>query len=262
MAATRLVTVGSVSREAAAERFDFPRGTVLRAPYRDPGAHAHVTRSSSSGPTLTVACMTPGRATGGASRRAARGSCVMSRTTAASRGAAWPGAQDGSSWSCDRLPEALAAPGPPVTQFARGLEQAPVPMGLETLVIGDNGDLYGTYADLVQRARECYAALPTNSSCRRRTQSSTRPAGTSAISRSGAVWNPSTGTPISARTDSARRRCPHPWPTPAPTTDTAPRSSRNVSPLPKRWASASRSAGKPWMFSSDSTVRQTRRPVG
>ena len=45
-------------------------------------------------------------------------------------------------------PEALASPGPKVSQFLRGIEQLPVPVNPETLVISDNGDIYGTVNDL------------------------------------------------------------------------------------------------------------------
>jgi hypothetical protein len=49
-------------------------------------------------------------------------------------------------------PEALAAPGPSLVQFARGTVRIPVPIEPETLVISDNGDLYGTFAEVLQRA--------------------------------------------------------------------------------------------------------------
>ncbi len=49
-------------------------------------------------------------------------------------------------------PEALAAAGPAVEQFVRGIGQAPVPVHPDTLVISDNGHVYGTYADLLLRA--------------------------------------------------------------------------------------------------------------
>lgn len=49
-------------------------------------------------------------------------------------------------------PEALAQPGSPVIQLIRGLAQSPVPIRPETLVISDNGDLYGTLSDLRARA--------------------------------------------------------------------------------------------------------------
>ena len=48
-------------------------------------------------------------------------------------------------------PEALAEPGPPIEQFVRGLEQMPIPIDDEALVISDNADIYGTIADIWQR---------------------------------------------------------------------------------------------------------------
>lgn len=53
--------------------------------------------------------------------------------------------------------EALASPGPKLMQFIEGLSQIPVRVGEDTLVISDNGDLYGTVADLVTRSG---AAIP------------------------------------------------------------------------------------------------------
>lgn len=46
--------------------------------------------------------------------------------------------------------EALAGAGD-MTQFVKGLSQIPLQVRDETLVISDNGDLYGTVADLKER---------------------------------------------------------------------------------------------------------------
>ena len=48
-------------------------------------------------------------------------------------------------------PDALAKPGAPVQQLAQGLEQMPVPIDDDALVISDNADIYGTVADIWQR---------------------------------------------------------------------------------------------------------------
>lgn len=48
-------------------------------------------------------------------------------------------------------PAALAAPGPALAQFLRGLAAVPVPVAEDALVISDNADLYGTVADLTAR---------------------------------------------------------------------------------------------------------------
>jgi len=47
--------------------------------------------------------------------------------------------------------EALAEAGAAVGQFVRGLEQMPIPIDDEALVISDNADVYGTVADMWHR---------------------------------------------------------------------------------------------------------------
>lgn len=49
-------------------------------------------------------------------------------------------------------PETLAEPGPKLRQFLTGIGRLPVPVRNDSLVISDNGDLYGTLADLRERA--------------------------------------------------------------------------------------------------------------
>ena len=51
-------------------------------------------------------------------------------------------------------PEALAAPGEKLSQFLKGLARLPVPLKDEALVVSDNGDIYGTVADLFERERQ------------------------------------------------------------------------------------------------------------
>lgn len=51
-------------------------------------------------------------------------------------------------------PEALAASGPAVIQLLRGVRQMPIPISRNALCISDNGDLYGTLADLEARSGE------------------------------------------------------------------------------------------------------------
>ena len=46
--------------------------------------------------------------------------------------------------------DALASAGDKLKQFIRGLGQLPIPLEDKTLVISDNGDIYGTVADLRQ----------------------------------------------------------------------------------------------------------------
>jgi hypothetical protein len=52
-----------------------------------------------------------------------------------------------------RRAEALATPGAKLTQFLRGVDRVPVPVRPDALVVSDNADLYGTLADLRDRAR-------------------------------------------------------------------------------------------------------------
>jgi hypothetical protein len=49
--------------------------------------------------------------------------------------------------------EALAERGPAIAQLLEGLAQLPSPVDDDALVISDNGDIYGTIADLADRAR-------------------------------------------------------------------------------------------------------------
>ncbi len=50
------------------------------------------------------------------------------------------------------LPEALASAGNKLSQFLAGINQLPVPTTDETLVISDNGDIFGNLHDLNRRA--------------------------------------------------------------------------------------------------------------
>jgi hypothetical protein len=48
-------------------------------------------------------------------------------------------------------PEALASDSQKISQFLDGISQVPVPIAEEALVISDNGDIYGTRADMESR---------------------------------------------------------------------------------------------------------------
>jgi hypothetical protein len=50
-------------------------------------------------------------------------------------------------------PEALASAGNKLDQFIAGISRLPVPLQDSALVISDNGDIYGTVADLFKRAQ-------------------------------------------------------------------------------------------------------------
>jgi hypothetical protein len=47
--------------------------------------------------------------------------------------------------------DALAVAGPSLTQLLTGLEQIPVPVDPDALVVSDNADIYGTISDLRER---------------------------------------------------------------------------------------------------------------
>jgi hypothetical protein len=47
--------------------------------------------------------------------------------------------------------EALATAGRAVAQLVRGVEQMPIPIDEDALIISDNADIYGTVADLFRR---------------------------------------------------------------------------------------------------------------
>jgi hypothetical protein len=47
--------------------------------------------------------------------------------------------------------EAIASDGEKLTQLLAGLEQVPVPVSSEALVVSDNADIYGTIQDLSMR---------------------------------------------------------------------------------------------------------------
>jgi hypothetical protein len=49
--------------------------------------------------------------------------------------------------------EALATPGAKLTQFLSGIDRLPIPVHAGALVVSDNADVYGTLADLRDRAR-------------------------------------------------------------------------------------------------------------
>lgn len=51
-------------------------------------------------------------------------------------------------------PETLVSDAEKIEQLLEGLSQIPVPIAIETLVVSDNGDLYGTLEDLEKRLDE------------------------------------------------------------------------------------------------------------
>ena len=142
-----MITVGSVARESAAERFPF-----LAARY--PGRRTAIKEFTHQDPDFVFWIFPDGKlfdARNSHLRNVPRGyDHILQdepdyggflRGRVASRGE-------------DQLiviycrEEALAAPGAKRTQFLRGIERIPVLLREDALVISDNGDLYGTLADL------------------------------------------------------------------------------------------------------------------
>ncbi|MDG9666770.1 hypothetical protein ONV78_03405 [Hahella sp. CR1] len=53
-----------------------------------------------------------------------------------------------------RREEALASDPIKIRQFLKGVAQLPIPLQQNTLVVSDNADIYGTLADIRQRAND------------------------------------------------------------------------------------------------------------
>lgn len=147
-----MITVGSISRQTASEQFEF------LAP-RFPGRRMAIRQLTHTYPEL-VFWISP------------EGHLLDARDAHRNHpppGSAWilRDAPDYGGFLRGRLarygdhqllvlycrPEALAEPGSAVVQLVRGLAQLPVPVAADTLVISDNGDLYGTVTDLQSRAQ-------------------------------------------------------------------------------------------------------------
>ena len=145
-----MVTVGSVAREAAAEEFEF-----LAERYR--GRRAAIREFTHCYPEYVFWIFPDGRLHNARNSHLAnvpRGFDWIVRDVPdyggflRGRVARYAGRQLVVIYC---RPEALAQPGPAVTQFLRGVSQLPVAVADDTLVISDNGDLYGTFADLRER---------------------------------------------------------------------------------------------------------------
>jgi len=145
-----MITVGSVSRDEAAQRFSF-----LAASFR--GRRAAIREFTHRDPELVFWIAPDGRlhdARGSHRRHPPKGRAHILRNEPD-----YGGFLRGrvASLCGDQLiviyarPEALAEPGPKLRQFLTGSEQFPVPVRSDALVISDNGDLYGTMADLRER---------------------------------------------------------------------------------------------------------------
>lgn len=143
-----MLTIGSVSREAAAARFPFLAAKVSGRrnqifTHRDPDfvfwvypdGRLHDARRShrDNVPRGFDAILDDEPDYGGFLR---------------GRVASWNGAQLVVVYC---RPEALAVPGEKLDQLLAGLARLPVPLQDDALVISDNADIYGTIADLYER---------------------------------------------------------------------------------------------------------------
>lgn len=147
-----MITIGSVSREAAAERFEF-----LAPKYS--GRRKAIKEFTHRDPDFVFWIYPDGRlhnARDSHARNVPRGyeDIVNDEPDYGGflRGRVASLFQDQLVVVYCRV-EALAVSGEKLTQFLRGLEQIPVNISSDALVISDNGDIYGTIADLKARAQ-------------------------------------------------------------------------------------------------------------
>lgn len=149
-----MITLGSVSREEAAERFPF-------LAERFPGRRRAIKEFTHRDPDFVFWIYPDGRlhdARDAHARNVPRGFEHILRDEPDYGGFLRGRIASMGGMGEDQLvvvycrAEALAAPGKSLDQFLRGVAQAPVPLGPDALVISDNGDLYGTLADLRSRA--------------------------------------------------------------------------------------------------------------
>src|SRR5687768_11982591 len=146
-----MITLGSVSREAAAMRFDF------LAP-RVPGRRNAIKEFTHRDPEYVFWIYPDGRLHD--ARRSHRDNVPRGCESILDDEPDYGGFLRGrlASLGGDQLvvvycrEETLAAAGPKLDQFLAGLSKLPVPVLDDALVISDNGDIYGTVADLYQRA--------------------------------------------------------------------------------------------------------------
>lgn len=150
MGRSKIITLGSVSREDAAQIFDFlaPRFPARRAAIREfthrdpdyvfwisPQGELHDARDSHlKNPPRGFEHIVHDEPDYGGWLRGRVASLLEDQLIAV---------------YCRE--QALAQSGKQLAQFLRGMEQIPIRIPDETLVISDNGDLYGTLADLFER---------------------------------------------------------------------------------------------------------------
>src|SRR5262245_11820149 len=146
-----MLTVGSVSREGAAARFPFLAAKV-------PGRRAAIQEFTHRDPDFVFWIHPDGRLHD--ARRSHRDNVPRGYESILDDEPDYGGFLRGrvASLGGDQLvvvycrTEALASPGEKLDQFLRGLARLPVPLQDSALVVSDNGDIYGTGADLGERA--------------------------------------------------------------------------------------------------------------
>lgn len=146
-----MLTVGSIAREAAAKRFPFLAANVA-------GRRRLIKEFTHRDPDFVFWVYPDGRLHD--ARRSHRNNVPRGYEYILDDEPDYGGFLRGrlASLGGDQLvvvycrPEALAAVGPQLDQLLAGLSRLPVPLQDGALVASDNGDLYGTVADLFERA--------------------------------------------------------------------------------------------------------------
>jgi hypothetical protein len=145
-----MLTIGSVSREAAAARFPFLAAKVS-------GRRNAIKEFTHRDPDYVFWIYPDGRLHD--ARRSHRDNVPRGYESILDDEPDYGGFLRGrvASLGGDQLvvvycrPEALANPGEKLDQFLSGLARLPVPLQDSALVVSDNADIYGTVADLAAR---------------------------------------------------------------------------------------------------------------
>lgn len=145
-----MLTVGSVSREAAALRFPFLAEKM-------PGRRNQIKEFTHRDPDFVFWIYPDGRLHD--AKRSHRDNTPRGFESILNDEPDYGGFLRGrvASLADDQLivvycrPEALAYPFEKLDQFLKGISRLPVPLADEALVVSDNADIYGTVADLIQR---------------------------------------------------------------------------------------------------------------
>lgn len=148
-----MITVGSVSREAAAARFPFLAAKVS-------GRRNRIKEFTHRAPDYVFWIYPDGRLHD--AKRSHRDNVPRGYESILDDEPDYGGFLRGrvASLGRDQLvvaycrPEALAMPGQKLRQFLQGLSRLPVPLDDQALVVSDNADIYGTVADLFQRTQD------------------------------------------------------------------------------------------------------------